>query len=100
MDMSKHRHAGWDATGSGQMVHACMDNSDVDLDPESAGVQLLSQQLDTFQLSDLFLGKFRMFGGSERRRGGVPLQPHCSANFPFSALYLPYSKRLSVLEPL
>ena len=41
----------------------------------AAAIKALGKQLDTFHRKDLFLGRFRMLGRSERRQGGVTLQP-------------------------
>lgn len=41
-------------------------------------VMPLMRQLDSFKKKDLFLGRFRMLGRSDRRRGGAPPFPHLS----------------------
>jgi hypothetical protein len=35
----------------------------------------LTKQLDSFRKKDLFLGRFRMLGRTERRRGGAEPSP-------------------------
>ena len=47
-----------------------------DMDLEGDGVRALAQQLDSFNTTGVFLGKYRMLGRNERRRGGAPFS-HC-----------------------
>lgn len=44
-----------------------------DMGLEGEGLRVIAEQLDSFHPSDLFLGRYRMLGREERRRGGAPL---------------------------
>lgn len=64
-------HAGLTTTSMGQVPDVSMATTDVVFGGGS--ILLLTKQLDSFRKKDLFLGKFRMLGRNERRRGGAPL---------------------------
>ena len=71
--------------GGVALPHACL-APPIDLGVAAPGVDerlhRLGRQLDSFGADDLFLGKFRMLGRAERRRGGAAPSASFIASFP------------------
>jgi hypothetical protein len=60
-------------TESGQEPDVSLATTDIILGHNS--ILKLTKQLNSFRSKDLFLGRFRMLGHNERRRGGAVLRP-------------------------